>query len=72
MFVYKPTFNVLELKNNKGINVLLAGNQRNYIILNLKQLHGTFLPNLKYFVNKIGIQFNNTSLGIEQNIYATN
>ena len=37
----------------------------------LKALHGAFLPNVKYFGNKIGIQFNNTLLIIEQNNYVT-
>ena len=34
-------------------------------------LRSAFLPNVKYFKNKIGIQFNSTSLVIEQNNYAT-
>ena len=34
MFVYKPTFNVLELKMDKGTKYLLVGNQKFYIILN--------------------------------------
>ena len=34
-------------------------------------MHGAFLPNVKYFRNMIGIQFNNTPLVIEKNNYAT-
>ena len=37
----------------------------------VKALRGTFLPNVKYFWNKIGIQFNNPALVIEQSNYAT-
>ena len=33
-------------------------------------LYGAFLPNVKYFKNKIGIQFNSTSLVMEQSKYA--
>ena len=32
-------------------------------------LHGTFLPNIKYFGCKIEIQCNNTPLAVEQNNY---
>ena len=32
---------------------------------------GAFLPDVKYFSNKIGIQFNNIPLNIEQNNYTT-
>ena len=35
MFVYKPTLSVLELKKTRVLNILLAGYQKVYIILNL-------------------------------------
>ena len=35
----------------------------------LSELHNTFLPNIKYFKFKIGIQFNNTPLVAEENNY---
>ena len=34
-------------------------------------MHGAFLPNVRYFGNKIGVQFNSTPLVIEQNNYTT-
>ena len=34
-FVYQPTFNELELKTARLENVLLVGNQKDYIILSL-------------------------------------
>ena len=33
--------------------------------------HGAFLPDIKHFEYKIGIQFNNTALVVEQLNYAT-
>ena len=40
-------------------------------MLLLDVLNSDFLPNLKYFVNKIEIHFKNTPLVIEQNNYKT-
>ena len=37
----------------------------------LLPFQGAFLPNIKYFGYKIGIQVSNTSLVVEQNNYAT-
>ena len=34
-------------------------------------LEGAFVPNMKYCSSKIGIQFNNTPLVVEQNNYTT-
>ena len=34
-------------------------------------MRGALLPNIKYFGNKIGIQFNNTPIVIEQNNYTS-
>ena len=34
---------------------------------NLIALNSDFVPNIKYFNKKVGIQFNNTPLVIEQN-----
>ena len=51
IFVYQPTLNRLEL---------LVGNQKVY--LKLLPLHVAFLPNIKNFGIKIGIQFNCTPL----------
>ena len=36
----------------------------------LLPLHGAFLPNIKYFVSKTAMQFNNTPLVVEQSNYA--
>ena len=37
----------------------------------LNPWHGVFLPSIRYFEYKIGIQFNNTPLVVEQNNYVT-
>ena len=66
MFVYQPTFHVLELKNGKGTEYIKG-------IYNSKliALHSALLPNVKYFEKKIGRQFNSTPLVIGQNNYTT-
>ena len=71
MFVYQPTFNVLELKEDKDTEYIIGWKSKGVYISKLIALHGAFLPNVKYFRNKIGIQFNSTLLVIEQNNYAT-
>ena len=71
MFVYQPTFNVLELKNSKGTEYIVSWKSKEIYNSKLIALHGTFLPNVKHFRNKIGIQFNSAPLAIEQNNYAT-
>ena len=57
IFVYQPTLNRLEL---------LVGNQKVY--LKLLPLHVSFLPNIKNFGIKIGIQFNSTPLVLKHKI----
>ena len=51
--------------------MLLVGNQKGLFKSKPLPLNGTFLPNMKYFVYKIGIQFSNTPLVVGQNNYAT-
>ena len=70
MFVYQPTLNTLELKN-KGTDYMNGWKSKSLFASELLSLHGTFLPNIKYFGYKIGIQFNNTLLFVKQNNYAT-
>ena len=65
MFVYQPTFNVLGLKN-KSTEYIISWKSKGAYNSKRKALHGDFLHNLKYFWNKIRIQFNNTPLVIEQ------
>ena len=64
MFVHQPTFNVLELKTDKYTEYILGWKSKG--LYNSKPIawHTAFLPNVNYFGNKIGIQFNNTPLVI--------
>ena len=67
MFVYQPTFNVLKLKIDKGKEYITGWKSKGGYKSKPIALHDPFLPNVKYFGNKIGMQFNNTPLVIEQN-----
>ena len=71
MFVYQPTFNVLDLKNDKRTEYIISWKSKRIYDSKLIVLIGALLPNVKYFRNKIEIQFNSTPLVIEQNNYAT-
>ena len=71
MFIYQPTFSVSELKKDKGTEYIIGWKSKGVYNSKLIALHGDFLPNIKYFRNKIGIQFNSIPLFIEQNNYAT-
>ena len=70
-FVYQPTFNVLELKIDKGTKYGIGWKSKRLFNSKLVALHGAFLSNIKYFGKKIGMQFNNTPLVEEQNNYAS-
>ena len=69
MFVYQPIFSVLELKIDKDTEYIIGWKSKGVCNSKFISLHGAFLPKVKFFGNKIGIQFNNASLVIEQNHY---
>ena len=58
--------NVLELKKGKGAEYIIGWKSQFLYNSELIALCNTFLPNVNYFGNKIGIQLNNTPLVIEQ------
>ena len=60
MFVYQATFNMLELKK-----IVIGQKSKGLFKSNLLS---AFLPNIKYFGYKIGKQFNNIPLFLEQTI----
>ena len=66
MFVYQRTFNVLELIIGKGTKYIIGWKSKGLYNSKPMALHSSFLPNVEYFENKVGIQFNNTSLVIER------
>ena len=61
---------MLESKIEKGIEYTIGWKSKNSYISKLTALHGVFLPNIKYFGVKTGIQFNNNPLATEQINYA--
>ena len=61
MFVYQSTFNMVELKKDKGTDYIISWKSEGLFESKLFPLHGTFLPNTKYFGYKIGMRFNNNS-----------
>ena len=71
MFVYQPTFNMLQLKTDKGTEYITGWKSKGFFEWKLFLLHGAFMPNAKQFGYKIGIQFNNTSLDIDQDNFTT-
>ena len=70
-FVYQPTFNMLELKTDKGTEYVIGWKSKGVYYSKLVAFHGAFLPNIKDLTRKIGIQFNNAPLVVEKNNYTT-
>ena len=68
MFVYQPTLNTPELETEKGTDHIRWKSKGVYNS-ELVTLHGAFLPNIKYLTRRIGMQFNNAPLVVEQNNY---
>ena len=54
MFVYYPTFNVLELRIDKGTEYIIGWKSKGFYNFKLIALHSAFLLNVKYFGNKFG------------------
>ena len=65
MFVYQPSFNLLKLKIDKSTVYIIGWKLERLHNSKFIALHSSFLPNVKYFRNKIGMQFDNTPLVIE-------
>ena len=60
MFVYQPTFKMLELKGDEETHYVICWISEALFLSKLLLLHGAFLSNIKHFVSKIAIYFNNT------------
>ena len=67
MFIYQTAFNTLDLKIDKGTDYVTGWKSKDLFESNLL----LFLPNVKYFGYKIGIQLKKTPLVVERNNYAT-
>ena len=70
MFVYQRTYTLLDLKEDKSAEYIIASKSKGLFKSRLHPLYNAFLYNVKRFEYKIGIQFNNTTLNVEQNNYA--
>ena len=70
-FVYQPTLDTLELKKDKGTDCFLNWKPKGVYNSKFKPLYTDFLPNIKYFGFKIGTQFSNNHLVVEQSNYLT-
>ena len=70
VFVYQPTFDVLELKTEKGTEYIIGWKAKGLYSSKLIALLVAFLSNVKYFGIKIEIQFN-TPLVAEQKNYSS-
>ena len=69
MLVYQLTFNILELKEDKGTKYIIAWKSKRLLKFKLHPLYNAFLPNTKRFGYKIRLQFKSTALVKEQNNY---
>ena len=59
------------MKKDKGTDYVIDWKSKGLFESKLLPLHVAFLPNIKYFGYKIGMQFNNTRLVVEENCYTT-
>ena len=66
MFVYQPTFNMLELRKDKITEYVIGWKSKGVHNSKCIALRGAFLPNIKHFSKKIGKQFNCSSCTTKQ------
>ena len=71
MFVYQPTFSTLVLKEDKDSDYVTRWKSKGLFKTELYPKYNPILYNIKQFGYKKEIQFNNTSLVIGKNNYAT-
>ena len=62
-FIYQPTFNMLEENHESVLNWKSRGLYKSKLVV----LHRIFSRNIIHFTRRIGIQFSNIPLAIEQN-----
>ena len=71
IFVYQPTFNTIKYKK-ANTEYIISWISKGVYNSWLDALNCDFLPNIKYFNKKIGIQFKDIPFVIEQNNYTLN
>ena len=70
-FVYQPTVDALELKEDKGTVYVLSWKSKGVFNSKLKPLYTTFLNSIKLSEYRTGIKFDKDPLAVEQNNYLT-
>ena len=70
MFVYQPTFKTIKYKNT-NIEYITEWISNGLYNSRLNALNSDFLLNIKYFTKRMGIQFNNILLVVEQSNHTT-
>ena len=71
-FVYQPTVDTLELKNDKGINYVFSWKSTGVYSSKLKALYTPFLHSINISGCKMQIKLDKNPLAVEQNNYMTN
>ena len=66
-FVYQPTLNTLDLKEDKGTDHVIGWKLEGVYTSKLKPLYAAFLHSIKLSGYRIGTQFDN-NLAVEQTI----
>ena len=70
-YVYQQTLDTLELKKDKSADYVVSWKSKGVHTYKHKPLYTAFLQNVKSFGYRVGIQFDNGILAVEQNNYAT-
>ena len=71
MFVYQPTLNTLEIKEDKGADYVVDWKSKEIYSSKLTPLYTAFAHSKKLSGYRTGTQFDNSVLVVEQNNYAT-
>ena len=66
-FVYQPTLDALELKQDKGFDYVLSWKSKGEFNSKFKPLYTAFLHSIKRYEYRIGIKFDKDHLDVEQN-----
>ena len=71
MFVYQPTLSTLQIKYKKTSENVVSWKSKGVYTMNVRLLHGAFLPQLRYDAGNICVNLANSPLVVEQNNYST-
>ena len=65
-YVYQPTLDTLELKKDKSADYVVSWKSKGVHTYKHKPLYTAFLQSVKSFGYRVGIQFDNGILAVEQ------